>query len=196
MPLWMKMRHLPEGTGMVAAVMIAFLIVGVWHGAGWGFVLFGLMHGALVVASNDTLRSRDAAWLSAGVPTAVVHCWRVIWTFILVVLTFVVYRANSLHDAWLIYRDLLPDHLLRSAHQVAKHYLQHEPDESRGVGLKSSTWLIIGLIVIGDILARSNMPLEKFPRVVQFAIYNIGALFILYGWISAGAGQPFLYYRF
>jgi D-alanyl-lipoteichoic acid acyltransferase DltB (MBOAT superfamily) len=39
----------------VAATLIVFLACGLWHGAAWGFVIWGLMHG-LAVAVERTLR--------------------------------------------------------------------------------------------------------------------------------------------
>jgi D-alanyl-lipoteichoic acid acyltransferase DltB (MBOAT superfamily) len=35
-----------------ACIMVVFLIVGVWHGVGWNFLLFGLAHGLAVVANH------------------------------------------------------------------------------------------------------------------------------------------------
>jgi alginate O-acetyltransferase complex protein AlgI len=197
MPLRMRMRRFREA-GMVAALMISFLIIGLWHGAGWGFVLFGLMHGALAVASNYTLRTRDAAWSRAGVPAPAVQFWRTYFTFVLVMFTFVVFRANTLHDASVIYRDLLPDRVLHNAWQIAENQLlrPHRPSGFKVITLRSSTWWIVAVIIIGDIAARKQMTLDKLPRALQFAAYNIGVLLIIYGWISAGGGQPFLYYRF
>ena len=35
--------------GMIAAIIINFLIVGLWHGASWNYVLYGFYHGLLFV---------------------------------------------------------------------------------------------------------------------------------------------------
>jgi alginate O-acetyltransferase complex protein AlgI len=196
-PIQVRSRNSPKG-GTIAALMISFLVIGVWHGAAWGFILFGLMHGTLAVASNYTLKFRDNVWSFLGIPAPAVHFWRVVCTFFLVMLTFVVFRANSLADAAAIYRDLTPFPLLRNAWHVVNQVL-FSPNGSNGskvIGLQSWTWGVLGMLIVGDILARNKFTLEKFPRLVQFAAYNLGALLIMYGWISAGAGTPFLYYRF
>jgi hypothetical protein len=41
--------------------LLAFLIIGVWHGAGWQFVLFGLLHGIYLIINHGwrTLRKRQ-----------------------------------------------------------------------------------------------------------------------------------------
>ncbi|MCH5257498.1 MAG: MBOAT family protein [Lachnospiraceae bacterium] len=38
-------------------IMIVFLISGIWHGAGWGFIIWGLLHGTYSVIDNLILRS-------------------------------------------------------------------------------------------------------------------------------------------
>jgi D-alanyl-lipoteichoic acid acyltransferase DltB (MBOAT superfamily) len=44
----------PRYTDHVIALvtMLVFLVVGVWHGVGWGFFIFGALHGAGVVANH------------------------------------------------------------------------------------------------------------------------------------------------
>jgi hypothetical protein len=196
-PLRMQARRYPNA-GMIAALMISFTVLGAWHGAGWGFVLFGVTHGALSVASVYTLRLRDDIWLSIGAPATLVHAWRIVCTFLLVALAFVFFRANSVADAGVIYRSLLSLDLLKDiAHAIKVKTLQ--PNESVGfqiLGFYSWTWLIIAVVIVGDVLARNRLTLERLPRLVQFAAYNAGLLMIMYGWMSAGASQPFLYYRF
>jgi alginate O-acetyltransferase complex protein AlgI len=181
-PIRMRARRYPNA-GLILALMLSFAILGVWHGAGWGFALFGLMHGSLAVASTYTLRQRDAVWKSTGMPWLGLRVWRTFCTFILVTLTFVVYRANSLGDAAAIYRGLFSPRLLKSG-------LPHGGFDTR-VAVS-----IIAVVIVGDILLNNGFTIERFPRPVQFLAYNAMALLIIYGWLSVGAGEPFLYYRF
>jgi alginate O-acetyltransferase complex protein AlgI len=180
-PMRMRWRRYPN-LGLVAALMISFLIIGIWHGAGWGFALFGLMHGLLAVGSTYTLSIRTAAWARIGAPAAIVHINRIVWTFVLVMLTFVVYRANSISDAVHIYRDLL--------------FMRGDPTAFKVISFASWTWAIIALVIAGDIAVRNGLTLDKLPSLVQVVICSIGTVIIVYGWISNTAGQPFLYYRF
>jgi alginate O-acetyltransferase complex protein AlgI len=196
-PMRMHWRRYPTA-GMVAALMLSFLILGVWHGAGWGFVLFGLFHGLLVVGSTYTLKRRDALWSAVGMPAPMVQGGRVVLTFILVMLTFVVYKAGSLHDARLIYRDVLSADLFRNIWYTVQIRLHHpgEPLALKAIMLRSPGWLIILVIIAGDVLARRNVTLEKMPVVVQLVLYNVGVALLLYAWTARNAAQPFLYYQF
>ena len=61
--------YLPLGGGRVpwvfVNVMVVFLISGIWHGAGWGFLIWGALHGigvALSGLSEKFLRLRSLQW--------------------------------------------------------------------------------------------------------------------------------------
>jgi D-alanyl-lipoteichoic acid acyltransferase DltB (MBOAT superfamily) len=73
----------------VRNLMITMLLGGLWHGAAWGFVLWGGLHGAYL-AIEHVLRDR-------GVTAPVVVRWLIV--FHAVVLAWVVFRAPDLGDA-------------------------------------------------------------------------------------------------
>lgn len=50
-PLQMSWRNWGQ-PGTVAALIITFLISGIWHGATWGFVIWGILHGVYLAAST------------------------------------------------------------------------------------------------------------------------------------------------
>ena len=79
-------------------LMLVMLIGGLWHGADWAFMLWGGIHGALLVVNHYLLdvagRSRR---LSAPVATG--------FTFLLVTLAWVPFRANGLD--WISYYQAL-----------------------------------------------------------------------------------------
>ncbi|HEO69748.1 MAG TPA: MBOAT family protein [Candidatus Hydrogenedentes bacterium] len=102
--------YIPLGGNRVSAwrrygnVLIVFLLSGLWHGADWTFLLWGLLHGLLFVASLAThpLRQRiggESGGLRRG--------FAVLVTFHLVTLLWVFFRADSLADALAILDGLL-----------------------------------------------------------------------------------------
>jgi D-alanyl-lipoteichoic acid acyltransferase DltB (MBOAT superfamily) len=93
--------------GLSAALIFTFMLVGIWHGAGLNFALFGLIHGALVAFSTLTFARRDKYWRSLGVPQPVLWVGRAVSTFLIVSLTFVMFRAGSVGDALWIYEALI-----------------------------------------------------------------------------------------
>src|SRR5690606_31278987 len=86
-------------------LLLTFLISGIWHGANWTFVFWGLLHGLFLVSSNtfkkflprvsDFLMMRNAHSTFAtilGIST----------NFLLVYFAWIFFRANSLSDAYTI----------------------------------------------------------------------------------------------
>jgi D-alanyl-lipoteichoic acid acyltransferase DltB (MBOAT superfamily) len=73
----------------LANVLVTFALGGLWHGAAWTFVIWGLLHGTGLV----TLR----LWRRTGLALPTPIAWAV--TFLFVVVTWVFFRAASVGDA-------------------------------------------------------------------------------------------------
>jgi alginate O-acetyltransferase complex protein AlgI len=76
-------------------LMITMVLGGLWHGAAWGFVLWGTLHGAGLVVERSLRGRIDApAWLR----------WAIV--FNLVVFGWVLFRAETLELALTFYAQL------------------------------------------------------------------------------------------
>ena len=71
-------------------VMLAMLFTGLWHGTGWTFVVWGVLHGVMLAVNHW--------WRRHGVKLPVILSWLI--TFLCVVLCWVVFRAETLSNAW------------------------------------------------------------------------------------------------
>ena len=69
-------------------VLIVFLLSGLWHGAGWNFVLWGVLNGMFVLGSR-----RSAKKHADGSATHVRDVLRSVRTFALICVTWVFFRA-------------------------------------------------------------------------------------------------------
>jgi len=87
-------RHGPWRTAR--NLMLTMLLGGLWHGAAWGFVLWGGLHGAALTAEH-ALRGRGPR-----LPAAV--AW--LATSLFVILAWIPFRAPSLDTAWAFARRL------------------------------------------------------------------------------------------
>jgi len=81
----------------VVAVTITFVLVGLWHGASWNFVVFGLFHGmwmCFYVAWDRYVPARFKSWPGAR--------WAAItWHFVAVLLpASLLFREQSVMRAW------------------------------------------------------------------------------------------------
>ena len=80
-------------------LFVVMLLGGLWHGAAWNFVVWGALHGALLAL--ERLRGKTA--LYGGLPAPV----RVAATFIIVLFTWVFFRAPDLPQAIRYVGDML-----------------------------------------------------------------------------------------
>ena len=86
--------------GMIMAIIINFLIVGLWHGASWNYVIYGLYHGLLFVplilmgkmSSSNTIRINRL-----GLPV-ISDIMRMLLTFVLVVFGMLIFRCSSINQ--------------------------------------------------------------------------------------------------
>ena len=196
-PLRMGWRRY-SNLGMAGALLVSFVVIGIWHGAKWGYLVFGAMHGAMVIVSAFTLSWRDKFWARTGIPDWVVRVPRVITTFSLVTLTYVVFRADSLSQAMQIYQAVFSLGPFRDLATILSSLLHHHVDTAAFGTLKGfvlCSWTI-PCLVAGDILARRKIVFEKIPAIVQVAGYNYGLLLILAEWLTHYGTQPFVYYKF
>ncbi|MCR5155491.1 MAG: MBOAT family protein [Butyrivibrio sp.] len=77
---------------MYTNLMIVFLVSGLWHGNGWTFIIWGVLHGALYVVTR----------MLKDHPLPVPRAIKVIMTFIYVTLAWVFFRAANVRDALLL----------------------------------------------------------------------------------------------
>jgi D-alanyl-lipoteichoic acid acyltransferase DltB (MBOAT superfamily) len=85
-------------------LLVVFFISGLWHGAGWTFVLFGVLHGVYVVmaiATRSWWQRINAAIGLERLPR-LHHLLRVAGTFALVTFSWFVFRAQDIADTFTI----------------------------------------------------------------------------------------------
>jgi alginate O-acetyltransferase complex protein AlgI len=75
-----------------ANLMIVFLLCGLWHGAGWTFIVWGAWQGLWLVIERAVGRRP----LYVAFPSPI----QVLLTFLLVTVGWVVFRADTLAQAW------------------------------------------------------------------------------------------------
>lgn len=88
-------------SGRYRNIMLTMLIGGLWHGAGWTFILWGGMHGAFLVINH--LWQRCIGWWPPGATG--VWTGRIL-TFIAVMVAWVPFRADSFEAAATIWRGM------------------------------------------------------------------------------------------
>ena len=81
----------------VFSIMLVFALSGLWHGAAWTFIVWGLIHGLIILL--ERLSGQHSSSRSAI---------RILFTFLIVNLAWIFFRANSWDDALYIISNLVP----------------------------------------------------------------------------------------
>jgi alginate O-acetyltransferase complex protein AlgI len=161
-------------------VLIVFLVSGLWHGAKWTFVLWGLYHGVFLLGQNLWRR-----YVPTVIPPGPVkYALQVVATFTVVGFSRVLFRANSVHDAMYIYREIF-------THFDSAHFFAG-----------SLTQIVYGVFGIGVLLAVELFTeLGGYPTLfharfkpVRWLAYAGGAILLLL--IGVVDGGQFIYARF
>ena len=122
MSLWVNRRRLAQGkkvsrkgsatlegfSSMIAfPTLVSMIIIGVWHGAGTQFLLFGLFHGIYITANHAwrIFRKKPAAAPSPA-RLRLHHAASVLLTLFCVILAQVLFRADSTPGAFALFASM------------------------------------------------------------------------------------------
>jgi D-alanyl-lipoteichoic acid acyltransferase DltB (MBOAT superfamily) len=95
-PIVRSFAKLTFGKAMFAT-FVSMVIAGIWHGSTWNFAIFGALHGAGLVVNQVWKKTKRK------LPGALA----LLLTLGYVNLTFIFFRARTLHDAWLFLGSLV-----------------------------------------------------------------------------------------
>ncbi len=154
-------------------LILVMFLGGLWHGAEWTFVVWGMIHGAALIA--ERLMGKQP--LYANAPRAL----RVIVTFGLILLTWVFFRAEGIGAAWAYLGAMFAGGLqptLSAGVLYSPDHLLALFAAAGAVWLLPDTWELVEPVTVTK--ARWALVLMLVAVVVMFTqAYN-----------------PFLYFRF
>ena len=181
-PLQLQLRR-AGAVGLAFAMVVTFVTVGVWHGGAWKYFWFGVTHGLLVWVGTMTARRRTEFWLRTGVPPRAHAVGRVLTTFAIILLSFVLFRASSTREALLMYWQMI------SGPYTATTLPMGWP------------WLAIAALVTGDVLTRTGFTMDRLPRAARWVAYHAAASasvgLLVWRYLSGSSVvNQFIYYKF
>ena len=185
MPLNIKFRDWGNW-GIILAIIINMVLVGLWHGANWTFAAFGLYHGLLfvpLILSGSFMKKSKLQTNRLGLPI-LKDFGRMVLTFTLVTIGLILFRAPSISAAWdagctICSRTLLDTPYMLFAQDMA--------------------FMAIGIIMMmgvewcqrneahGLVLNHMN------SRALRYAIYIVLITMILW---KGDSGDAFIYFQF
>lgn len=176
-------------------LILTFLVSGIWHGAGLRFVVWGLMHAGYQIAGQLTQKARVRAAGLLGLEEAVeVRTWiQRIWTFLCVMVAWILFRAENLTTGL---------QMIRSMFRVRNVWI-FTNDALLTLGLDWKEWLVLTASIL--ILLIVSLKQEKGtvfadrifgqPVMVRWGLYLIVIFGIMtYGVYGMGYDpQAFIY---
>lgn len=176
-------------------LMITMILGGLWHGANWTFILWGLAHG-LLLSCNHYWRSLA---ISQRLNLKVLKPLFWSLTFITICLTWVLFRVDDVHHLKPIYQGLLG--LNGFEHIKINWAFAEHLKASRLYELITISFLIIGLgkpsHLLLDQLRQWNQKTNRLPLSLKLNMIAIACfLFMMYCINMVGNYNPFLYFQF
>jgi len=184
-------------------LMATMILGGLWHGAGWTFVVWGLLHGALLVAHRlwrtmvERLKPLPVAALE---PLWRLGAWAL--TFGCVVVGWVFFRAPDLTTAWRVLEGMaglhgshLPDQMLAAlpALGAVAQGMGKVPGLADGTVMGAAEMLLMIAACLLLVLAAPTMS-ALTPRARIALVVPCGALALQQ--VLYGRSSEFLYFQF
>ena len=175
-------------------LMTVFILCGLWHGASWNFVIWGLIHGCFLILERTGPVARGLSRI--GRPL------RHTYVLLVVMMAWVFFRADSLDYALSFVQALWGFGADQGLEYHTWLYLDREVLLVLVVGIIGSTPLLPG--VRAQVKRLLDRPRLKVPgmalaRVMAPAVLIAGLILIKLGsamHLAAGTHNPFIYFRF
>lgn len=173
---WLKIRN----------ILLVFIISGLWHGANWTFIVWGILNALYflpLLLSQSHRKNLDNPAKGKWIPS-LSEFVRIAITFLLTVFAWIVFRAENIHHALNYYMKMFSSFGLII------------PDSSAHV-LPYTTFFILILIISEWMQRTKNHALEfnqsEVPTIVRWSIYCFLTISIL---AFRGNQQEFIYFQF
>ncbi|HNK86254.1 MAG TPA: MBOAT family O-acyltransferase, partial [Flavobacteriales bacterium] len=168
-------------------LLIIFTLTGLWHGASWNFVVWGLIHGAFMMAERAGLgRVLDR------LPRFVGH----VYTLAVVLTAWAFFRIEDITGAWrfanAMWNPSAGDGLLT----YPELYLSNVTLLALVLGVAGS---VNAHVAIGRMLRLPAFSGEVPPQGVWSAVQLFGLLVLFIGvamQVASSTFSPFIYFRF
>ena len=152
-------------------ILIVWILTGIWHGASWNFVLWGLYFGVILIIEKYVIKN-----ILEKTPKVLKH----LYALILIIIGWVIFAANDLSGI---------------ATYLQKMFINGKILDNEFIFyLKNYFWFILfGILLSTPILSKIKM--NKVLEVITVIVYIV--LFLLtIALLVSDSYNPFLYFRF
>ena len=186
--------------------MTVFAVSGLWHGANWTYLIWGVLHGGYQIVEDVAHSAKKRKIVQTGEDgtkevtvkkeSKVKVLLQTVGTFMLVAFAFLFFRVEGIYEAYLAVRNLL---------RLDNFYIFLKPDMLY-LGVKMAEVIVLGLAIlvlfVVDYFRYKGHDVAGFVLKQRFMIRYIvyAALFfivVLYGcYGETYNAQNFIYFQF
>ena len=166
-------------------VLVVWLITGIWHGAAWTFVIWGLFHAALLIGSRvfEPVFNWINKTLHINTENFIWQLWQISRTFLLCCIGRIFFRANSVSHAFKLIGKMVSDFSVSS---LWNFKLIASTGFDKNHVIVSAIAILVLLIVdimqekwkIRDLLAKQNIVIRWL--IIYIALFAV-IIFGIYG---------------
>lgn len=165
-------------------ILLVFIISGFWHGAKWTFIIWGAIHGVILIL--------ESFLYEITLPkNRIIKSLKIIITFTIVCFGWIFFRANSLNDAFYIINDIstLSNY---NYSQISLYMIPVVKNTVFAMDIFLSVVFVIILILAEVINKENRFNKLKFRFRLPIYIIVIWTIFIL----GAFEKSEFIYFQF
>ena len=170
-------------------LFMVFFVSGLWHGANWTFVLWGLLHALYRIVGELTAKPRKNLYAKMHINTEAF--WFValqkLTTFVFVCFAWIFFRANNLSDAWVLLTSLGAGWGDIGASLT-----------SMGLNLAAAIIAVLSLIIMTelDVLTEKNEAEGAIfsKNSIVWAVWAVALAWLML--LSVGGASTFIYFQF
>ena len=162
-------------------LFVVFLLTGIWHGADWTFVIWGIYYGIFIVAERWAKKN-----LNNHIPAVISHGY----TLFLVVIGWVIFNARDLKHAWQYILSMFGMLPLEKVRFTYEWYLNR-------YSLFLFLIAIFSALPAGKIIWKKIT--QKLPEAVQKMLCYAGTgllLVVCMIYVMTSTYNPFIYFQF
>lgn len=172
----------------VINILITFAVSGLWHGANWTFVVWGVLNGIYLVAGAFTKGFRDRIFgllgiREEGVPRRTI---KLLTTFTLTCIAWIVFRAKNMTDASYVFTHLSSEwdyHNFGTPH----FYLSQLPVALAAIAVLEFAQRVAPAVNLSGRIGSMSLP-------VRWAVYASFVMFVLM--LGVYKQMQFIYFQF
>ncbi|WP_179351904.1 MBOAT family O-acyltransferase [Winogradskyella vidalii] len=163
-------------------VFIIFIVSGFWHGANWTFVIWGFLNALYFIPLLLLNRNRTHTNVIAehSILPSVKEIGQVVVTFMLTLLAWIFFRANTISDAFLYIERLFQFSFKMDRLTLERFSYEMIP-------------LVVLLVGIEWFSRRKQHPLETIKKPM---VWSLILIFLIFVFGSFSSVQEFIYFQF